>query len=120
MRDEYPLELEEAEAYSSLRKKFPMLKAVHRPPQVGRDFWGVLQIDRARQRAGMTMTLLLAPMPQAFATCASRVPRLLVRSGRRTSASKRATHGFRDGGVVLRRGDLEVDDEDALLGQALR
>jgi len=53
-------ELEEAEAYVSLRKKFPMLTAVHRPPQVGRDFWGVLQVDRNRYREGMTMTLLMA------------------------------------------------------------
>jgi 2,5-furandicarboxylate decarboxylase 1 len=53
-------ELEEAEAFTVLRRKFPMLKAVHRPPQVGRDFWGVLQIDSSRHRAGMTMTLLLA------------------------------------------------------------
>ena len=37
-----------------------MLKAVHRPPQVGRDFWGVLQIDPSRYRDGMTTTLLLA------------------------------------------------------------
>ena len=53
-------ELEEAEAYVSLRRKFPMLKAVHRPPQVGRDFWGVLQVDSKRYREGMTMTLLMA------------------------------------------------------------
>lgn len=53
-------ELEEAEAFTTLRRKFPMLKAVHRPPQVGRDFWGVLQVDSRRRRAGMTMTLLLA------------------------------------------------------------
>lgn len=53
-------ELEEAEAFSVLRRKFPMLKAVHRPPQVGRDFWGVLQIDPTRHRDGMTTTLLLA------------------------------------------------------------
>ena len=53
-------ELEEAEAFSVLRRKFPMLKAVHRPPQVGRDFWGVLQIDPSRFRDGMTTTLLLA------------------------------------------------------------
>ena len=53
-------ELEEAEAYSVLRRKFPMLKAVHRPPQVGRDFWGVLQVDPSRHRDGMTTTLLLA------------------------------------------------------------
>lgn len=53
-------ELEEAEAYVSLRRKFPMLKAVHRPPQVGRDFWGVLQVDSKRYREGTTMTLLMA------------------------------------------------------------
>lgn len=53
-------ELEEAEAFVSLRRKFPMLKAVHRPPQVGRDFWGVLQVDSKRHRDGMTMSLLLA------------------------------------------------------------
>ncbi len=53
-------ELEEAEAYVSLRRKFPMLKAVHRPPQVGRDFWGVLQVDSKRSRKGMTTTLLMA------------------------------------------------------------
>ena len=53
-------EIEEAEAFSVLRRKFPMLKAVHRPPQVGRDFWGVLQIDPSRYREGMTTTLLLA------------------------------------------------------------
>ncbi len=53
-------ELEEAVAFTYLRQKFPMLKAVHRPPQVGRDFWGVLQVDSGRRRAGMTTTLLLA------------------------------------------------------------
>jgi len=53
-------ELEEAQAYVTLRSKFPMLKAVHRPPQVGRDFWGVLQVDSKRYRAGMTTTLLMA------------------------------------------------------------
>ncbi len=53
-------ELEEAEAFSMLRRKFPMLKALHRPPQIGRDFWGVLQLDPKRHRDGMTTTLLLA------------------------------------------------------------
>lgn len=53
-------ELEEAEAYSTLRRRFPLLKAVHRPPEVGRDFWGVLQIDPARARVGIVRTLLLA------------------------------------------------------------
>jgi len=53
-------ELEEAEAFTNLRQKFPLLKAVHRPPQVGRDFLGVIQIDPARQREGVVNTLLLA------------------------------------------------------------
>lgn len=53
-------ELEEAEAYAMLRRKFPMLLALHRPPQIGRDFWGVLQLDPKRHRDGMTTTLLLA------------------------------------------------------------
>jgi 2,5-furandicarboxylate decarboxylase 1 len=53
-------ELEEAEAFTSLRRKFPMLKAVHRPPQIGRDFLGIVQIDPTRQRDGMVNTLLLA------------------------------------------------------------
>ena len=53
-------ELEEAEAFSNLRQKFPLLKAVHRPPQVGRDFLGIIQIDPARLREGVVNTLLLA------------------------------------------------------------
>ena len=53
-------ELEEAEAFTSLRRRFPMLKAVHRPPQIGRDFLGIVQIDPSRQREGMVNTLLLA------------------------------------------------------------
>jgi 2,5-furandicarboxylate decarboxylase 1 len=53
-------ELEEAEAFSMLRRKFPMLTALHRPPQLGRDFFGVVQLDPKRHRDGMTMTLLLA------------------------------------------------------------
>ena len=53
-------ELEEAEAFSNLRQKFPLLKAVHRPPQVGRDFLGIIQIDPARLREGIVNTLLLA------------------------------------------------------------
>ena len=53
-------ELEEAEAFTNLRRKFPMVKAVHRPPQIGRDFLGIVQIDPSRQRDGMVNTLLLA------------------------------------------------------------
>ena len=39
-------ELEEAEAFTNLRQKFPLLKAVHRPPQVGRDFLGLFRSIR--------------------------------------------------------------------------
>ena len=53
-------ELEEAEAFTNLRQKFPLLKAVHRPPQIGRDFLGIVQIDPSRLREGIVNTLLLA------------------------------------------------------------
>jgi len=53
-------ELEEAEAFTNLRQKFPLVKAVHRPPQIGRDFLGIVQIDPSRQREGVVNTLLLA------------------------------------------------------------
>jgi len=53
-------ELEESEAFDTLRRRFPLLKAVHRPPDVGRDFWGILQIDPNRLRPGIVRTLLLA------------------------------------------------------------
>jgi 2,5-furandicarboxylate decarboxylase 1 len=53
-------ELEEAEAFSVLRRRFPMLKSVHRPPQLGRDFIGIVQVDAARCRPGMVNTLLAA------------------------------------------------------------
>jgi len=53
-------ELEEAEAYGVLRRRFPLLKSLHRPPEVGRDFWGVLQIDPSRAKPGMVRTMLAA------------------------------------------------------------
>jgi 2,5-furandicarboxylate decarboxylase 1 len=53
-------ELEESEAFDTLRRRFPLLKAVHRPPQLGRDFIGVLQIDARRFRPGIVRTLMLA------------------------------------------------------------
>jgi UbiD family decarboxylase len=53
-------ELEESEAFDTLRRRFPLLKAVHRPPGIGRDFLGVLQIDRTRLRPGIVRTLMLA------------------------------------------------------------
>lgn len=53
-------ELEESEAFEVLRRRFPLLKALHRPPELGRDFIGVLQIDAQRLRPGIVRTLLLA------------------------------------------------------------
>lgn len=53
-------ELEESEAFEILRRRFPLLKALHRPPQLGRDFIGVLQIDAQRLRPGIVRTLSLA------------------------------------------------------------
>jgi UbiD family decarboxylase len=53
-------ELEEAEAFEILRRRFPLLTALHRPPSVARDFIGVLQINPERLRRGIVKTLLLA------------------------------------------------------------
>lgn len=53
-------ELEESEAFDTLRGRFPLLKALHRPPQLGRDFIGVLQISANRLRPGIVRTLSLA------------------------------------------------------------
>lgn len=53
-------ELEESEAFDVLRRRFPLLKALHRPPQLGRDFIGVLQISAHRLRPGIVRTLSLA------------------------------------------------------------
>ena len=53
-------ELEESEAFDVLRQRFPLLKALHRPPELGRDFIGVLQINAQRLRPGIVRTLSLA------------------------------------------------------------
>jgi 2,5-furandicarboxylate decarboxylase 1 len=53
-------ELEESEAFDTLRRRYPLLKALHRPPGVGRDFIGVLQINAQRLRPGIVRTLSLA------------------------------------------------------------
>jgi UbiD family decarboxylase len=53
-------ELEESEAFDALRRRFPLLKALHRPPELGRDFIGVLQINAERLRPGIVRTLSLA------------------------------------------------------------
>lgn len=60
-------ELEESEAFDTLRRRFPLLKAVHRPPELGRDFIGILQINAKRLRPGIVRTLALgsaAVMPR--------------------------------------------------------
>ena len=44
-------ELEESEAFDMLRRRYPLFKALHRPPQLGRDFIGVLQINAERLQA---------------------------------------------------------------------
>lgn len=53
-------ELEESEAFEVLRRRYPLLKALHRPPELGRDFIGVLQINAQRLRPGIVRTLMLA------------------------------------------------------------
>jgi 2,5-furandicarboxylate decarboxylase 1 len=53
-------ELEESEAFDVLRRRFPLLKGVHRPPELGRDFIAVLQINAQRVRPGIIRTLSLA------------------------------------------------------------
>jgi 2,5-furandicarboxylate decarboxylase 1 len=53
-------ELEESDAFDTLHRRFPLLKALHRPPQLGRDFIGVLQINAQRLRPGIVRTLSLA------------------------------------------------------------
>ena len=53
-------EIEESEAFDILRRRFPLLKAVHRPPELGRDFIAVLQINPQRLRAGIVRSLSLA------------------------------------------------------------
>ena len=53
-------ELEESDAFDTLRRRFPLLKALHRPPSLARDFFGVLQINPGRVRPGLVKTLMLA------------------------------------------------------------
>jgi 2,5-furandicarboxylate decarboxylase 1 len=53
-------ELEESEAFDILRRRFPLLTALHRPPSVARDFIGILQISPKRLRKGIVKTLMLA------------------------------------------------------------
>ncbi len=53
-------ELEEAVALRTLRARFPQLVAVHRPPGIGRDFTGFLQVDLTLKKPGLVPTLMLA------------------------------------------------------------
>ena len=53
-------ELEESEAFEILRRRFPLLSGLHRPPGIGLDFVGVLQVNPKRLRVGIIRTLLLA------------------------------------------------------------
>ena len=53
-------ELEESVAFETLRRRFPLLTGLHRPPGIGLDFVGVLQINPMRLRVGIIRTLLLA------------------------------------------------------------
>src|SRR5262245_5058972 len=49
-------ELEESDAFDILRKRYPILTALHRPPSLARDFFAVLQINPKRVRKGMVRT----------------------------------------------------------------
>jgi 2,5-furandicarboxylate decarboxylase 1 len=53
-------ELEEAEALRLLQERFAIVKGLHRPPDIGRDFWCVIQVDTRSAKPGMVKNLLLA------------------------------------------------------------
>lgn len=52
-------ELEEAAVLKVLRERYPIVAAVHRPANIGRDFFCVIQVDRERAKPGMIRNLLL-------------------------------------------------------------
>ena len=52
-------EIEEAKALRVLQERFPIVKGLHRPPQIGRDFWCVISVDSERAKPGMIGNLLL-------------------------------------------------------------
>lgn len=52
-------ELEEAEALRLLQLRYPIVTDLHRPPDIGRDFWCVIQVDSSRAKPGMIRNLLL-------------------------------------------------------------
>ncbi len=53
-------ELEDAVALDMLRRRFPLVTGVTRPADLGRDFWGIVQIDPKKRRPGIVRNLLLA------------------------------------------------------------
>jgi UbiD family decarboxylase len=52
-------ELEEAEALRLLQARYAIVRDLHRPPDIGRDFWCVIQVDSKRAKPGMIRNLLL-------------------------------------------------------------
>jgi 4-hydroxy-3-polyprenylbenzoate decarboxylase len=52
-------ELEEAEALRLLQARYPIVLGLHRPPDIGRDFVCVIQVDSSRAKPGMIRNLLL-------------------------------------------------------------
>lgn len=51
-------ELEEAAVLRTLRERYPFVTKVHRPPNIGRDFFCVIQVDASRAKPGMVRNLL--------------------------------------------------------------
>ena len=51
-------EVEEADALRLLQARFPIVTALHRPPDIGRDFFCVIQVDTRRAKPGMIGNLL--------------------------------------------------------------
>jgi UbiD family decarboxylase len=52
-------ELEESEALRLLQARYPIVQGLHRPPDIGRDFLCVIQVDSSRAKPGMIKNLLL-------------------------------------------------------------
>jgi UbiD family decarboxylase len=52
-------ETEEAETLRLLQERFAIVKDFHRPPDIGRDFWAVIQVDTRTAKPGMVKNMLL-------------------------------------------------------------
>jgi UbiD family decarboxylase len=52
-------EIEESVALNLLQQRFPIVRGLHRPAQIGRDFLAVIQVDAERAKPGMIGNLLL-------------------------------------------------------------